>query len=264
MHHIPGTKDIRTARSRMCVRILGHGTPILFVHGALSDAHVWSPIVDALCANHMCIIPDMTGYGESERPGAHAYAYNEDSWTEDALDVLTALGISRAHLMGHGEGAHVAIQLAARAPSIVISLTALASPLWSDACAGARNASAIPGWGSLALAAWVRTRTARGDVTVGSMLDKRGLDVARAFLRSSRDDRTLRAALATLQTPMLAILDRDAPDHARVRLRHDTASSERVQIRREQVNELRRGIFDPGFAAHLSAWLEDKATAHET
>ncbi len=252
------SQDIRTVRARLHVRTAGSGPPVLLLHGVMSDAQIWDPLISALCNNFFCIVPDMAGYGQSERLGAHAYAYNEESWTEDAFDVLTALGVPQAHVMGHAEGAHLAIRLAARAPSTVVSLTAMASPLWSEACARARHAGSSALWGGLALAAWVRARTARGDVTVASLSDRRGLEVARAMLVAGRDERTLRASLSTLQTPMLALLDNDAPDEARSRLRHDTAAYERVRVSREPVNELRRGLLDAAFATHVQDWLQER------
>lgn len=201
----------------------------------------------------------MTGYGDSDRPGLHSYAYNEDSWAEDAFDILTALDVPRAHVIGYAEGAHVGVRLSTRAPSTVVSMVALASPRWSDTTARARKAASMPLWGRLALAAWVRSRVARGDIAVGSLADAKGLDIARAMLRAGRDTRTLGASLSTLSAPTLAVLDADAPELARQRVRQELAPTDRVRIAREPANELRRGVLDPGFSTRIASWLSEKS-----
>ena len=253
------TQDIQTSRSRVRVRTLGAGEPVLLLHGVLSDAEVWKPLADELAQTHLCVIPDLTGFGQSDRPGLHHYAYGEDAWPEDAFDVLTALGLPRAHVIGFAEGGHVAVRLASRAPSTVISMASLASPLWSTSGAKTRASASVPLWGRLALMASLRSRDARGDVTTGSMSDARGREVVRRMLRAGRDERTLRAALATLQTPLLIVLDAEAPDQTRVRIRLDTAGSDRVRVVRETSHNLRRGELDAGLLSRIREWLDTQA-----
>jgi pimeloyl-ACP methyl ester carboxylesterase len=68
----------------------------------------------------------MIGFGESS-----ALPWGSDSierWAEVALELLDALGIEQAHLVGHHTGAVVAAEMAVRAPGRVRSVVLSCSP----------------------------------------------------------------------------------------------------------------------------------------
>lgn len=44
--------------AEIAYRDVGRGPVLLFVHGALVDGRLWSPVVDRLSATHRCVVPD--------------------------------------------------------------------------------------------------------------------------------------------------------------------------------------------------------------
>jgi pimeloyl-ACP methyl ester carboxylesterase len=103
----------------------GEGRPVLLLHGFPDSARVWRHQVAALgSAGMRTLAPDLRGFGESDKPAAvedYAIARSVD----DMVALLGALGIERAHVVGHDFGAVVAWALAARFPELVDRLVVM-------------------------------------------------------------------------------------------------------------------------------------------
>lgn len=94
------------------VRLLqaGSGAPVVVLHHSTGNPG-WLPFFDELAASHAVTVPDMPGYGQSERP----------TWARDPRDLavlmhqaLDELGlIGGVHLVGLGFGGYVAAEMAA-------------------------------------------------------------------------------------------------------------------------------------------------------
>jgi pimeloyl-ACP methyl ester carboxylesterase len=119
MHRIPG--DGVT----MAVLDEGEGQPVVLLHGFPDSSHVWRHQIPALIGAGMRVIaPDLRGFGESDKPDAvEEYAMTRS--IADVVAVLDALGIDRAHVVGHDWGAGVAWALAAFVPTRVERLAAM-------------------------------------------------------------------------------------------------------------------------------------------
>lgn len=100
---------------------------VLLVHGWPDSHRLWRHQVPALVdAGYRVVAHDQRGMGASDVPDAPGGAHVKQA-TLDALAVLDALGVERAHVVGHDWGAAVAWGLAAYGgPGRVRSLTALA------------------------------------------------------------------------------------------------------------------------------------------
>jgi pimeloyl-ACP methyl ester carboxylesterase len=103
----------------------GDGPAVLLVHGFPDSAHVWrKQIPPLLDAGLRVVAPDLRGFGASDRPEAvDDYALTRS--IADMLAVLDALGIERAHVVGHDFGAAIAWVLAMAAPDRVQRLVAM-------------------------------------------------------------------------------------------------------------------------------------------
>jgi pimeloyl-ACP methyl ester carboxylesterase len=103
----------------------GEGAPVLLLHGFPDTGEVWRLQLPALAdAGLRAIAPDLRGRGRSERPdGVEAYALPE--LVADAAGLLDALGVERAHVVGHDWGAAVAWAIAALAPERVDRLVVM-------------------------------------------------------------------------------------------------------------------------------------------
>jgi pimeloyl-ACP methyl ester carboxylesterase len=103
----------------------GHGTPVVLLHGFPDNRELWRHQIPALeAAGYRAIAPDLRGFGDSSKPTDLA-AYSAQRMVGDVVGLLDALGIDRAHLVGHDWGAAIAWFTAALVPDRVTSLTAL-------------------------------------------------------------------------------------------------------------------------------------------
>ena len=111
-----GTVGIETA-----VFERGSGPDILFLHGN-PDTHIaWDAVSDRLADGHHCIAPDLPGYGETHIDDSFDFAIEKQGAWVDAL--VSALGLSRVHLVVHDVGGAYGCSFAAQHPDKVASLT---------------------------------------------------------------------------------------------------------------------------------------------
>src|SRR5689334_12222997 len=103
----------------------GPGRPVLLLHGFPDTGRLWRHQVPALAdAGFRVLVPDLRGYGRSDKPDA-VDDYNMMFLAGDALGVLDAEGVTKAHVVGHDWGAALAWGLASLAPDRVERLVAL-------------------------------------------------------------------------------------------------------------------------------------------
>lgn len=103
----------------------GRGHPVLLLHGFPDSSVLWRHQIPALvAAGYRVIAPDLRGFGASDKP-PEVEAYGLPLILADANGILDALGIERAHVVGHDWGAAVAWMLAAFFPGRVQRLAAL-------------------------------------------------------------------------------------------------------------------------------------------
>ena len=103
----------------------GSGTPVILLHGFPDTGDLWRNQVPALNKRGFrTIVPDMRGRGRSSKPPAVS-DYRLSTIVRDVTGILDALGIQRAHVVGHDWSAAVAWLLAALAPERVDRLVAI-------------------------------------------------------------------------------------------------------------------------------------------
>lgn len=101
------------------------GPAVVLLHGFPDTGRLWAKQVPALTgAGYRVVVPDQRGYGRSDKP-AEVDAYNLLLLAADVGAVLDALGIERAHLVGHDWGAAVAWGVATFAADRVDHLAVL-------------------------------------------------------------------------------------------------------------------------------------------
>jgi pimeloyl-ACP methyl ester carboxylesterase len=93
---------------------LGDGPDLVMVHGlAASLAYWYLRIAPALAECFRVTMYDLRGHGLSEMPPA---GYTTDVMAADLAGLMNALGIERAHLVGHSFGGAVALHFAMAHP----------------------------------------------------------------------------------------------------------------------------------------------------
>lgn len=100
----------------------GSGEPVLLIHGAhIADA--MRPLVDEPALSGFRLIRyHRRGFAGSEHPPGPTTIGEQ---ADDAAGVLDGLGVDRTHVVGHSLGAVIALELAARRPTQVLSLSLL-------------------------------------------------------------------------------------------------------------------------------------------
>jgi pimeloyl-ACP methyl ester carboxylesterase len=111
-------RTVDAAGTTFAVDVRGDGPPILVIHGGGEDGRMLTPLAEALAAAGREVITyDRRGTGRSGRdqwPGEGATQHGDD-----AAALLQALDIDRAEVVGLSSGGVVALDLAARHPSLV-------------------------------------------------------------------------------------------------------------------------------------------------
>jgi pimeloyl-ACP methyl ester carboxylesterase len=106
---------------RLYVEETGAGPPVVFVHEFAGDHRSWEPQVRALSRRYRCVTYNARGYPPSDVPEDPA-AYSQARAVDDAIAVLDALGIDRAHVVGLSMGGFATLHLGLRHPDRVRSL----------------------------------------------------------------------------------------------------------------------------------------------
>ncbi|MBB5392157.1 MULTISPECIES: alpha/beta fold hydrolase [unclassified Herbaspirillum] len=104
-------------------QVEGQGAPLLLHHGFTSSLEAWRffGFTAALRERYRVIMFDALGHGQSDKPHETS-AYSQPQRCRDALAVLDALGIERAHFFGYSLGGWVGYGLARHAPERLSSL----------------------------------------------------------------------------------------------------------------------------------------------
>ena len=115
------TFDVRASRPE-------DGRPVLLLHGFPQTSSSWAAVTPLLTgAGLRCYAPDQLGYSPGARP-ADVGSYALPSLAQVTADLMTALDVPVADVVGHDWGANVGWALAAWHPDRVRSLTAVSVP----------------------------------------------------------------------------------------------------------------------------------------
>jgi pimeloyl-ACP methyl ester carboxylesterase len=105
--------------------VTGEGRPVILLHGFPDSGRLWRHQVPVLArAGFRVIVPDLRGYGRSDKPGAVG-SYSFPSLVGDVMAVLSDAGAQRAHVVGHDWGAALGWVFASLVPDRVDHLAVL-------------------------------------------------------------------------------------------------------------------------------------------
>ena len=192
----------------------GSGPPLLLIHAGIVDRRMWDDVMPALAERFRVIRFDLRGYGDTPLPSGE-YAYGSD-----VVELLGALDVGRASVVGVSMGGHVALDVAIARPELVDRLIVVASGIdgWEHSAAmRAEWDLEEAAWesGDLDEVAWVNVRTwldgpTRDESAVPDALRRRVWEMQRRALDYDNDDAkggwltaSRRARLAGVQAPTL-------------------------------------------------------------
>ena len=202
----------------------GIGTPVVFVHEFAGDYRTWEPQMRAFSRSHRCVTFSARGYPPSEVPSDPA-RYGQDIARADVVAIMDALGIAKAHVVGHSMGAYTALHIGIRHAERCISVTA----------AGC-------GWGSVA------------DPAMREAMRKVAAENAKLF--TDNDIKTAAAIYADQPLPVIVVSAFFDPELI--------ARAEKNHVLAYLVKPIKRHDLEPAIAIAMSRFEEFMAVRSET
>ena len=182
-------------------RMAGSGPPVVLIHGMVNSSKHWRGVAERLADSYTVIAPDLISHGDSATPrgdyslGAHAAAFR---------DLLAALGVRNATVVGPSLGGGVAMQYFWQFPARVDRLVLVSSGGLGPRVSPLLRLAAVPG-ASPALALAARPRVVAAIGVAAAALERRGsekgvyLDAVARALRPLQGEGARRAFLQTLR-----------------------------------------------------------------
>src|SRR5213593_3713347 len=156
---------------RVIYRMAGDGPPVVLIHGMVNSSRHWEDVALRLAEDYTVIAPDLIGHGDSATPrgdyslGAHAASIR---------DLLAAIGIDRASVVGHSLGGGVAMQFFYQFPERVERLALVSSGGLGHEVGPALRTAALPGTSAL-LSLTIHPRLLAAIRALGTGMRERGM-----------------------------------------------------------------------------------------
>lgn len=178
----------------MHYEVLGRGRPLLFLHSWVGSWRYWMPAMQSASISFRTYALDLWGFGDSAKAGAYSLAEQQNLLQE----FITAMGIGKLALVGHGLGALVALQYTAQHPEQIDRLMLVSMPFDKGGVNGRLN-NASPA----ELADWLLGRSPQSEAAriEAPKADRRAIQASLTDLESL----LLREQLQNLPTPCLFV-----------------------------------------------------------
>jgi pimeloyl-ACP methyl ester carboxylesterase len=107
----------------------GSGTEnVVLIHGSgpgVTAYSNWRLVLPALGEDFHVFAPDMVGFGYSDRPADIEYGLQ--TWADQTVGFMDAMGIEKAHLIGNSFGGSIALRIATQHPERVDDMVLMGS-----------------------------------------------------------------------------------------------------------------------------------------
>lgn len=113
-------KSIQTGVVQTNYHDVGSGEPVLLLHGSGPGVSAWANwrlTLQALNKDFRLLAPDMAGFGYSKAPAD--MTHTRQTWLDQIVAFLDALGLDRVHVIGNSFGGSMALALAIAYPQRV-------------------------------------------------------------------------------------------------------------------------------------------------
>jgi pimeloyl-ACP methyl ester carboxylesterase len=104
--------------SDMAYLEVGHGPPLVCVHGSLGDFRTWSPVLGPLSKQHRVIAVSLRHFFPERWDGV-GDTYSIAQHVADVIGFIEKLDAGQVDLMGHSRGGHIAFRAAQRRPDLL-------------------------------------------------------------------------------------------------------------------------------------------------
>ena len=104
----------------------GKGESVIFIHGHSFDHYEWDPQFFEIAKKFRVIRYDVRGYGRSSMPRE----FSSTMHARDVIQLMDALKIKKAHIVGLSMGGFIATDVLALYPDRLLSITAASGDVW--------------------------------------------------------------------------------------------------------------------------------------
>lgn len=118
---------VQAASGRMSIMTAGTGEPVLLIHGLGATKGSFLPSIAALAPGFRPIALDLPGFGDSYKP--LRAGFHPPFFARTVIELMDALELPRAHVIGNSLGGRIALELGLRHPDRVGSVVLLAPSL---------------------------------------------------------------------------------------------------------------------------------------
>jgi pimeloyl-ACP methyl ester carboxylesterase len=127
-------RKIKTSHADIAIsETSGNGLPIVFLHGTSSCKEIFRhQLESSLGDTYRMVAIDFPGHGESSNAVDPARTYCMPGYADMATEILGALGIRRAVVVGWSLGGHVGIEMLALYPGMIGLMIAGTPPVRRD------------------------------------------------------------------------------------------------------------------------------------
>jgi pimeloyl-ACP methyl ester carboxylesterase len=113
-------RDVNVGGLNISTYVVGEGPTVLVLHGLGASKISVLPILPPLVhAGHRLVVPDLPGHGESDKPRGD---YTPRFYARVLRQLMDALQVDRAAVVGNSLGGRVALEMAVRSPDRVTGL----------------------------------------------------------------------------------------------------------------------------------------------
>jgi pimeloyl-ACP methyl ester carboxylesterase len=177
----------------------GSGPPVVLIHGMLNSSSHWKDVALSLAGEYTVIAPDLIGHGDSAAPRGD---YSMGAHAASIRDLLAAIGVERATIVGHSLGGGVAMQFFYQFPQRVERLVLISSGGLGHEVSPMLRTAALPGMSAL-LSLTIHPRLLGALWDGGRRLHERGISMGiylQAIARALRPLQNAEARGAFLHT----------------------------------------------------------------
>lgn len=109
----------------------GDGDPVLFLHGEPTWSYLWRKVFPSVRdAGFHCIVPDLAGFGRSDKPTDIEW-YSYDQHTELMATLVERLDLTDVTVIVHDWGGSIGMRMAVEYPDRFGRLVAMDTGLWT-------------------------------------------------------------------------------------------------------------------------------------
>jgi len=172
---------------RVAYRLAGSGPPIVLIHGITSSSATWERVAPSLAQRHTVLAPDLLGHGASAKPRGD---YSMGAFASGVRDLVVALELGPATIVGHSLGGGVAMQFVYQFPERAQRLALVSSGGLGQDLSGLLRAATLPG-SELVIPLLASTGLLSAGRAIGRVLERLGVALGTDALEIARGHASL-------------------------------------------------------------------------